>query len=80
MPDFGWDYPPGAAYDKRAPWNQDEDPPPPRYVCLCVGCENPSRYGDEAPGMCAEHWTWALGLTDTTIQPLEPEGVQERLL
>lgn len=25
MPDFGWNYPPGAANDPRAPYNQIEE-------------------------------------------------------
>jgi len=51
---FGWDYPPGAAGDPSAPWNQDSDEPPcavcdrPLDECLCPECPVCGAVGDPA--------------------------------
>lgn len=53
---FGWSYPPGAANDLRAPWNQGE---PPCEVCgkdiddcICSECPKCGEYGNPD---CYEH-------------------------
>jgi len=50
---FGWDYPPGAANDPNAPWNQ-EDPP---EECPMCGQPNSDEEGnpvfDEDPIFCS---------------------------
>ena len=47
---FGWDYPPGAANDPRAPWNQEDGP---CAVCgndvddcICPECPECGSHGD----------------------------------
>src|SRR5262245_60118670 len=40
---FGWSYPPGAASDPNAPWNQNDDGPcevccKPVDLCICPEC------------------------------------------
>lgn len=53
---FGWDYPPGAANDPNAPWNQ-VDPPcaicgKEAGVCICPECPTCGAQGD--PGCYVE--------------------------
>ena len=54
---FGWSYPPGAANDPNAPWNQDD---PPCAVCaksgdacVCPECQTCGALGD--PKCYADH-------------------------
>lgn len=49
---FGWDYPPGAANDPNAPWNQIEGPcdicAQDVDSCICPECPFCGGYGDPA--------------------------------
>ncbi len=44
---FGWDYPPGAANDPRAPYNQGDEPP-------CWDCDHPHDIHEISGGRCLE--------------------------
>lgn len=63
MSGFGWSYPPGAADDPFAPYNQDDPPCDvcggfPEVDCLCPECPvcgqqgNPNCYKPKAEGGC----------------------------
>jgi hypothetical protein len=47
---FGWSYPPGAANDPNAPWNQEEGPCAVccriDYDCICPECPTCHHIGD----------------------------------
>lgn len=71
---FGWSYPPGAANDPNAPWNQ-EDPPCDvcgEFIenCVCPPCRVCGEYGD--PRCYVEH-----GMRRTEMQKFMRE-VNER--
>lgn len=50
MTNFGWSYPPGAANDPNAPWNQEEGPceicGEDIDNCICPECPICSEYGN----------------------------------
>ena len=50
MGKFGWSYPPGAANDPNAPWNQEEGPcevcSKPVDCCECAECPTCGEIGN----------------------------------
>jgi hypothetical protein len=56
---FGWSYPPGAANDPNAPWNQEEGPCAvcckPVDACVCPECPTCGEVGEPACYAVGEH-------------------------